>query len=98
MMINENFVSDLTVIDEALTKSLKSSELFDLDENTEIILSLMTQIIRELKVNNHVEKFISESSKLVEELIDDNNLLIVNEFFIVKAKDRSKETKNKKKS
>ena len=97
-MISENFVSDLTVIDEALTKSLNSLKFSDLDENTEVILSSMTQIIRELEINNHVEKFAFEFSKLVEELIDDNNLLTVNEFFIVKVKDRFKEVKNKKKS
>ena len=96
MMINKNFVSDLTVIDEALTKSLRSSELSNLDKNIEIILSSMTQIIRELKINNHVEKPASEPSKPVEKLINDNNLLIVNEPFIVKAKDCSKEAKNKK--
>ena len=41
-MASENFISDLAVIDEALTKSLKSSELSDSDENIEIILSSMT--------------------------------------------------------
>ena len=96
MMINENFVFDLIIIDEALTKSLKSSELFDFDENIKIILSSMIQIIRELEVNNHIKKFVSESFKLVEELINDNELLKMNEFFIVKIKNRFKEIRNKK--
>ena len=95
-MINEDFVSDLIVIDEVLTKSLKSPKLFNFDENIEIILSSMIQIIRELKINNHIEKFVFESSELVEELINDNELLKMNEFLIVKTKDRSKKAKNKK--
>ena len=95
-MINKNFVSDLAVIDEALTEPLKSSKLFDSDENIEIILSSMIQIIREFEVNNHVEKSASEFSEFVEELINDNELLIVNEPDIVKAKGRSKGTRNKK--
>ena len=95
-MINENFISDLIIIDEALTESLNFSKLFDFDENIEIILSSMIQIIRELEINNHVEKFASEPSKLVEKLIDNNNLLTVNELFIVKVKDRFQRTKNKK--
>ena len=41
MIINMNFVFDLTIIDEALTESLKFSELFDFDENIEVILLLM---------------------------------------------------------
>ena len=89
MMISENFVSDVTVVEKALTKSLKfSSELFDFDENIEVILSSMTQIIRKLKINNYVEKFVLKSLKFVEELINNNELLFVNELFIVKIKDR----------
>ena len=95
-MINESFVFDLIVIDEALTKSLKSSKLFDFDENIKIILSSMIQIIREFKINNHVEKFAFESSELVKELINDNKLLKMNESFIFKVKDRFKKTRNKK--
>ena len=88
-MISENFVSDVTVVEKALTKSLKfSSELFDFDENIEVILSSMTQIIRKLKINNYVEKFVLKSLKFVEELINNNELLFVNELFIVKIKDR----------
>ena len=95
-MINENFVFDLIVIDKVLTKSLRFLKLFDFDENIEIILSSMIQIIRKFEINNHVEKFVSEFSKLVEKLIDDNNLLIVNELFIVKVKDHFQKIKNKK--
>ena len=97
MMINENFVSDLTFINEALTESLKSLKLSDFDKNTEVILSSITQIIRELEINNYVEKFAFESSESVEKLINNNELLIVNELFIVQVKGRSKEIKNKKK-
>ena len=96
MIINENFVFNLTVIDKALTKSLKSSEFSYFDKNIEIILSSMTQIIRELKVNNHVEKFTFKSFEFVEELINDNELLKMKEFLIVKVKNRSKKTRNKK--
>ena len=97
MMINKNFVFNLTVINKALTKLFKISKLSDFNKNIKVILSPMTQIIREFKINNHVEKFASEFSKSVEELIDNNNLLIMNELFIVKVKNRSQEVKNKKK-
>ena len=95
-MTSEDFVFDLTVIDEALAESLRPSKLSDPDENIEVILPSMTQIIRELEANNHVEKSAFEPSEPAEELIDDNNLLTVNESFIVKAKGRLKRAKNKK--
>ena len=96
-MINENFVSDLTIIKKVFTKSLKfSSKLFNFDKNIEVNLSSITQIIRELKINNHVEKFVFKFSKPVEELINDNELLTVNELFIIQVKNRFKKIKNKK--
>ena len=56
----------------------------------------MTQIIRKFKINNYVEKFVFESSKLVEELINSNELLIINQPFIIQIKNCFKKTKNKK--
>ena len=97
MIINEDFVFNLIIINKVLTKSLKFSEFSNLKKDIEVILSSMIQIIRELKVNNYVKKFAFEFSKFSEKLIDDNNLLTVNELFIVKVKDRFKKTKNKKK-
>ena len=79
-----------------MTESLKSSELSNFDENTEIILSSMTQIIRELEINNYVKKFTFEFFELAEELINDNELLKMNESLIVKVKNRFKEIRNKK--
>ena len=40
-MINKNFVFNLIIIDEILTKSLKFSKFFNFNENIEIILSSM---------------------------------------------------------
>ena len=83
-MINENFVFNLFIIKKVLTKSLKSSsKLFNFDENTEIILLSMIQIIRKLKINNYVERFIFKFSKFVEKLFSDNKLLIMIKFFII---------------
>ena len=89
IIINKNFIFNLTVVKEALIKSLKSLfKLFDFDKNSEIILSSITQIIHELKVNNYVEKFISKSLKFAEKLINNNELLFINELFIIKIKNR----------
>ena len=96
-MINENFVFNLIVVEKILTKSLKSSsKIFDFNENIEVILSSMIQIIHELKINNYFKKFVFESSKSAEELINNNKLLLVNEFFINKIKNYFQTVKNKK--
>ena len=96
-MINKNFVFNLIIIKKTVIKLLKSlSKLSDFNENTEIFLLSMIQILRELKINNYIEKFIFESSKLVEKLINNNRLLFMNEFFIVKIKNYFQKVKNKK--
>jgi hypothetical protein len=91
-------VSDYFPINETLAKLLETIKNV-LDTNLDLNQSLffINNIIRDLQTSNRVQRLSSDSSKSTAKLIDNNvDLLNVNESCIVKTKERSAKTKNRK--
>ena len=82
----------MKIVDRAITDSVNEKKKNFSNENR----AIEQKLLADLKRNAHIERSFENSQNSIEKKLQNDALLIVNEFRAIKLKSRSKDSKNKK--